>query len=1637
MKKYSLIYIFLLLSFSQILGQPFDYGNDWYTSNTDREFIKLIVDRDGIYRVYAQDLLNAGYDLSTVNPRFLHLYYRGKEVPVFVGKQGGQMTFIEFFGKRNDGQIDSIMYRDPITGVHESNLQPNKRISLYSDESAYFLTWDNIPSGNRYFDEFDAILPTNSVPNFKYTALKEYLPGEPGSEYVRGGGGPYDSFYTLNSDYITGEGYLGVKFSYQSPTTINVPTPAPANVGNPVEIKTRVFGRSNTQHILRVTMNGETGAFLDTAYTNAEIYIRTYERSHTPQNPLTGTTDFTFFAEKANTDNNNLSWLSMTYDRLPDMNGDSTLRVDDWANPNGKSYFNFDNVAGEDSIFGYDFVNRVRYGGVINNSRGRIIIKSAPNVRDIFFTTDWGIKKPKIEAGQFNNLGDPDEGAEFVIISHRGLTSSAEAYANYRDTATVNPVSVKLVYTDEIYDEYGYGTITPWAIKRFCKDALDNWNEKPKYFFLWGKGKFLTRGAEEQTMVPTYGYPATDYEFVGHFDQFSNAIRPEAAIGRVNIYNDEEGMAYLNKVREYERTPWEAWMKEGVLLGGGGQPSEQNAISDAFSFFMSIFTERPFGGKAHYFQKRSSSVIIDPTSASYHDEISGGVSLIHFFGHSTQNIQDVSIKEPQEYNNFGRYPLMIAMGCFGGDFTVGGSSFGERWVKEPSRGAIGYLGNSSAGYLIPLREYGKVAYRFLYRDMLGKPIGEAIQNNLFTYSDSLIGISYRNHGRQMNLQGDPAVIMYNTLKPDLEVNQTSVFFNPSNFSAQDDSFEINIIVNNQGLVTQDSFRISISQKLPDGREIIHPYGDFSQVRFRDTLSFVLTNSVGNAMTGRNTFDVFVDSRDNIDELSESNNRVSISRIVPGNIPAILNPTEFAIVGENQIELRASAFFMTQENDLGYIFEIDTTEEFNSPLRTNSGVVTGTSMLASWSVPFTLEDSAVYFWRVRLSKVTPVSWSTASFKYIKDQTGWAQSKLAQFTKNEFRSVEVDPIQQEWKFSQFGVNYEFFTRKNGDFVYSQNGNLLGHGELNGFGADGVVFVVLDQYTLQPKVGFPIFETFGAAKVPSELYVLKNAILNTQEGDYFILGSQDNPKVPLWTEDIFETLKQIGVSDNIKLLKDGDAFLLMGRKGHANSATEIYAPTSGTKYAINTILYGNYQRGTITSTRIGPAKSWDELSWKWYTQDPILEEDAAVSVYAINTRGEDSLIYEDIARGEYDLSTLDAKRYPFLELVASLNDTIRGTAPQLDNWHVYFTPPPDGVIDPITNFEFREDTVWEGEDVFIHLGARNISDQDMDSVKVKLYVERTDRSRLILDSLRIAPLLADGPTVEFEYEFNTLGKNLEGKVNLIVEINPDFDQPELHVFNNVYIQPFTVLVDRVNPILDVTFDGKHIIDGDIISPNPEIIIELNDDNEFLAISDSSAIELRFKKGTSAQVAPRIFVGEDPNTEFVPGTLPENKARVYFYPGRDSLLSDGEYTLRVQGEDPGGNVAGANDNFYEISFKVESKSTVTHVLNYPNPFSTSTKFVYTLTGLELPEVFQIHVFTISGKLVKVIDLLALGEVSFGRNITDYSWDGTDEYGDRLANGVYLYKVVSRMPSQNLELNDTGTADFFNNGYGKMVIMR
>jgi len=225
---------------------------------------------------------------------------------------------------------------------------------------------------------------------------------------------------------------------------------------------------------------------------------------------------------------------------------------------------------------------------------------------------------------------------------------------------------------------------------------------------------------------------------------------------------------------------------------------------------------------------------------------------------------------------------------------------------------------------------------------------------------------------------------------------------------------------------------------------------------------------------------------------------------------------------------------------------------------------------------------------------------------------------------------------------------------------------------------------------------------------------------------------------------------------------------------------------------------------------------------------------------------------------------------------------------------------------------------------------------------------------------------------------------------------------------------------------------MDGDIVSPNPTIAVILKDDNAFNPITDISNFDLALQALPDNQSNPVDLTADD--VTFFPGDSTNNFcARLEFSPE----LESGEYILYVQGKDASGNLAG--DRTMAIKFQVILEATVSSILNYPNPFSTSTEFVFTLTGREVPEVFTIQIFNMSGKVVKEITKEELGFLRLGVNRTDYKWNGTDDFGNKLANGVYLYRLItSKVDGENLKhINNFDIDNYFKKGFGKLVIMR
>ena len=367
-------------------------------------------------------------------------------------------------------------------------------------------------------------------------------------------------------------------------------------------------------------------------------------------------------------------------------------------------------------------------------------------------------------------------------------------------------------------------------------------------------------------------------------------------------------------------------------------------------------------------------------------------------------------------------------------------------------------------------------------------------------------------------------------------------------------------------------------------------------------------------------------------------------------------------------------------------------------------------------------------------------------------------------------------------------------------------------------------------------------------------------------------------------------------------------------------------------------------------------------------------------------------------------------------------------MSHWRILYDGIPEAVLDTKEKFAFESDTIFGAENFKFSTIARNITNVDMDSLLVEYAI--TDRNNLThVTRERVAPLKAF-ESVEIEFETGTSA--LIGANEFKVEINPREDQIEQFSFNNLGIRSFLVEGDVGNPVLDVTFDGVRILDKDVVSPNPTISVILKDDNDLNPITDISSFELGLKRLPDGQEVSIPL--DDERITFFPADSSNNFcARVEYTPEFDS----GEYIFFAQGRDVSGNLSG--DQSYQVQFEVILESMVSNVLNYPNPFSTSTEFIFTLTGREVPDEFSIQIYSMSGKVVKEITRDELGPLRIGLNRTDYKWTGTDDFGNKLGNGVYFYRIItSEVGGETLDhFNNPDVDQYFKKGFGKLVIMR
>lgn len=136
---------------------------------------------------------------------------------------------------------------------------------------------------------------------------------------------------------------------------------------------------------------------------------------------------------------------------------------------------------------------------------------------------------------------------------------------------------------------------------------------------------------------------------------------------------------------------------------------------------------------------------------------------------------------------------------------------------------------------------------------------------------------------------------------------------------------------------------------------------------------------------------------------------------------------------------------------------------------------------------------------------------------------------------------------------------------------------------------------------------------------------------------------------------------------------------------------------------------------------------------------------------------------------------------------------------------------------------------------------------------------------------------------------------------------------------------------------------------------------------------------------------------------------------------LPSGEYHLRLRAYNLAGQEGSAETHFIVAE---SGKLKIGRLFNFPNPFTTATRFFFEHNQPGQPLEARILIYTLSGRLVQTISAPISSSSSLSQELL---WDGLDSFGDRLGRGVYVYRLEVR----NLLTGETAHAT------EKMVLLR
>jgi hypothetical protein len=1601
----------------------------------ESEALKLFVSQTGIYRLDYAMLQGAGVDLSQLDPRTIKIKLRGEEVPIYIkGEADGRFDhddYLEFFGAKPE--------------------------SIYTNWNVYWLTWSGSrgirvvqKEGNPNARTAKAVTFFKSIERFEEDHIHHKL------QHVHSDADNPDEWFESRDHWF----WDGIENgSSKNEMTVDFPIYDLAQTMVRPDFKIELVGGTNFEHNIMISVNGHKVG-KEALWDSQEIYsfdgriaansikdgINKLRLIRIGSNPGDGENTLTYPHHVY------LNWFEVGYLREliavddilkfsapepDDPNTDEINRyeirgflsgdVEIFQIENSNAICRIEGAEIKKYILNQDDRDRLKFINSIQNEETSPF--DTPKIPDSAYSatfedkaihspqyiavTSASVLKPdRIEMDARSNLRETSNQADYIIISHPMFMDVAQQLADWRGDVRGGGFTTKVVDVTDIYDEFNYGMLSPHAIKGFLKYAYNNWLEPaPSYALIMGDATYDFLGINKDVyqeppeligFIPafyiwtTFGQTATDhwYSTIDGDDGF-----PDVHLGRIAVEEVSQAENVLEKIINNESGQFNGeWRKQIISVADDDTHAAGDEIFQiGLEEIWREYTPLGYDTEKIYLKEIIKQVEQNPLETRRPGEVAEemivdafgrGAVLAQYSGHGGRHVWAheivLSITDIEDMMEIHFYPFLLVMSCYNGYFDLPGElSMAEGMLRARRKGVVATLNATRLTY-----GTGNVALNRALFDSIFKygmlRVGESTTSaKIRVLMDE--GSSQLSQLQEYTLFGDPASRLN---LPDYEIYPefksasvapggkleiisgqvlNSINGQPGNFSGE---MEINISF-------PDGRTSSKTVNLTNGIYPAIPLDVPSDMRNgRGLVKFFGTNTV-EAVLGGIEFSVNEPSIFNIShELSQDqllfyaavNDNAGISGIRSVSLNWRYGSPDYTIAPmvfdrQNNIYRLDDPIPVTNQGGQIYYFIKAEDADGNSVVtETGSVKIPGRPNLTISKLTNNPEASILYnysqqskSWGINVDLSSGLNKPSCSVQIV------AFGKNPDVDKNRIVDDNVEPLgktevssdiwDDEGKTSVF-VPLTLPTGKNAVFVwldpeYSSNNpdNILGECDETNEN-DNISSIVLD-------VTHVLVNPFKATSARSLDYVF----------DLSIPAGAVGAEKPIAIKQIYD-VQEPAIQPDISFIpipgmtRAGYDIIPMGDVQNQGSENQKFQKPVSVRMKFGLESFKEKIKSEIGLPGIpdeqmndDQMKLLEQVLKERLSQGGIYQwaESARRWVYMPSYPVEDndgnvmSLVQSTVPI-KSDASDDDDKDNSLSDREFLTPISIDdGSNTPIDDWSIIF----------IDSQQFRVEGIKTGV-----LSKNN--ETYIGNLGEEFYHQSTGFRFTIIPEL-------DNFAAGDEFRFETLEV---GVIEATAESSGIFS-----LMQNKDSQP---------PDINIEIGDQNFADGDIVSHEPNIQALISDDNGVDILTRQLSVSMS-RDGGEFQT-----VGEDEYNFHWDGI--SNTVIVNYLTEK---LDPGEYEVRIQAYDFNGNMGAKTVKFLvKREFELEKDS----LMNYPNPFERETDITFQLSSLADEAIVKIY--TVSGRLIRTL------RHNYAVNFVIIHWDGRDEDGDEVANGVYYYKI-------------------------------